>query len=254
MNGANYPKRYDLVVCRITKIDPHSASCEVIEYKANGLIHATEVAKRWVRDIREFLKEGQYIVCRVLDFDRNTNTVILSAKRLSKEEGDRKLNEFKREKKSEKVLELIAKKMNKNLEDAYSEVGHSLQEEFGSLTKAFEIAVKNPALFRNRGLPKTWAEEIIDFLEKTIAEKTHEIKAKLKLISYRPDGVELIKKTLLHVNNFEVKYISAPTYMLIARGKNYKDLKNKLALTAEEITKEISKSGGEASFEILENK
>ena len=253
MNSDGIPRRYELVVCRVTKIDPHSASVEVMEYKISGLINATEVAKRWVRDIREFLKEGQYIVCRVMDFDRRTNTVLLSAKRLSREEGDRKLNEFNRERKSEKVLELMAKNLNKSLEDAYNEVGYKLQDEFGSLTKAFEIATKNPTLFKNRGLPKTWTDQIADFLEKTAAEKTYEIKAKLKLVSYKPNGVEIIKKTLSSISGFEVKYISAPNYLLIAKGKNYKDLKNKLSLTAEGVTKEISKSGGEASFEILEN-
>ena len=248
----NFPKRYDLVVCRITKIDSHSASCEVIEYKKNGLIYATEVAKRWVRDIREFLKEGQYIVCRVLDLDRNTNTVLLSAKRLSREESDRKMAAFKREMKSEKVLEMIAKKLNKTLEDAYNEVGYKMQDEFGSFTKAFEIAEKNPELFKGRGLSEKWVAEIIDFVVKTASEKVYEAKVKMKLVSYRPNGVELIKKTLGSVKGMEVKYISAPTYMLVGKGKNYKDLKTKLNAEAELIVKEINKSGGEASFEALE--
>jgi len=250
MNGS--PKRYDLVVCRITKIDSHSASCEVIEYKMNGLIYAAEVAKRWVRDIREFLKEGQYIVCRVLDVDRNRNTVLLSAKRLTREESDRKLAAFKREMKSEKILELIAKKMNKNLQDAYKEVGYQLQEEFGSFTKSFEIAEKNPELFRKKGIPKIWADKIIEFLEKEAAEKIHEVKAKLKLVSYKPDGVEAIKKALSGIRGFEVKYVSAPSYMLVGKGNNYKDMKAKIMQEAEAVVKEIQKSGGEASFEIVE--
>ena len=156
MTNGDLPKRHDLVICRVTKIDPHSASVEVIEYKKVGLIHASEVAKRWVRDIREFLKEGQYIVCKVMDVDRRTNTVILSAKRLSREESDRKLNEFKRERKSEKMLEQIAKTLGKTLEQAYNEVGFTLQNEFGSLTKTFEMVEKNPELFKKRELPEKW--------------------------------------------------------------------------------------------------
>lgn len=248
----NFPKRYDLVVCRITKIDSHSASCEVLEYKKNGLIYAAEVAKRWVRDIREFLKEGQYIVCRVLDVDRNTNTVLLSAKRLSREESDRKMAAFKREMKSEKVLELIAKKLNKTLEEAYRDVGYGLQDEFGSLTKAFEIAEKNPELFKKRGLSESWVSEILDFVAKTASEKVHEAKVKLKLVSYKPDGVEVIKKALSGIRGFEVKYISAPNYMLIGKGKNIKDLKAKISTEAEVVVKEIQKGGGEASFEVVE--
>ncbi len=252
MSDGNYPKRHDLVICRVTKIDQHSASCDVIEYKTIGLIHASEVAKRWVRDIREFLKEGQYIVCKVMDVDRRTNTIILSAKRLSKEEGDRKLNEFKREKKSEKVLELIAKNLNKTLDQAYAEVGYTLQNEFGSLTKAFKMAEENQEIFRKRELPEKWKSEILVFIEKNASQKIHELRVALKLISYKENGVEVIKKTLSAVKGYEVKYISAPNYMLVGTGKNYKELKSKMTAEAESITGEISKSGGEASFQLVE--
>ncbi len=247
-----FPKRYDLVVCRITKIDPHSASCEVVEFKKNGLIQATEVAKRWVRDIREFLKEGQYIVCRVLDVDRNSNTVILSAKRLSREESDRKLNEFKREKKSEKLLELVAKGLNKNLQEAYSEIGYKMQNEFGSLTKAFEMAKKNPEIFRKKQLPKIWSDSILEFVEKNIADKIHEIRVDMKLMCFGPNGVEVIKNVLSSVKEFEVKYVSAPNYILFGKGKNHKDLRSKMVAQAEWISKEMQKSEGQASFEIME--
>ena len=214
-----------MVICRVTKIDPHSASVEVIEYKKVGLIHASEVAKRWVRDIREFLKEGQYIVCKVMDVDRRTSTIMLSAKRLSREESDRKLNEFKREKKSEKMLELIAKNLNKNLEQAYSEVGITLQNEFGSLTKTFEIVEKNPELFKKRDLPEIWKNEILAFVAKNASEKIHELKVKLNILCYRENGIEVIKKGLENIKGYEVKYVSAPNYMLVGKGKNFKELK-----------------------------
>ena len=252
MSNGDLPKRHDLVICRVTKIDPHSASVEVIEYKKVGLIHASEVAKRWVRDIREFLKEGQYIVCKVMDVDRRTNTVILSAKRLSREESDRKLNEFKRERKSEKMLEQIAKTLGKTLEQAYNEVGFTLQNEFGSLTKTFEMVEKNPELFKKRELPEKWKAEIMAFVEKSLSEKVHDLKINLRLISYKEDGVEIIKKVLSGVKGYEVKYISAPNYTMSGTGKNYKELKAKMTVEAENVVKEMSKNGGEASFQVME--
>ena len=93
-------------MCQILKIHPNSAIAKLVEYKKTGLIHVSEVASKWVRDIREFIKENQFVVCRVMEI--NENGIYLSIKRVSKGQANSKLNEFKKERKSEKMLELIA--------------------------------------------------------------------------------------------------------------------------------------------------
>ena len=248
------PRRFDLVVCKITKIDPHSASAEIIDYKTTGLIHASEVASRWVRDIREFLKEGQYVVCRVMEVDRQNNYIALSIKRVSREETSRKLTEFKKEQKAEKVIEIIAKNIGKTLDIAKEEVIPKLLNEFGSLQKALEFAQKDKDLFRRKGLQKSWSDAIIEHIEKNTVEKVHEVSAKLSLACYKSDGVEVIKKVLTSPDykSFEIRYISAPKYMITAKGTNYKELRAKLLLAAESIVREINKNNGEASFEVIE--
>ena len=128
MRKPGNPSYGELVICKITKIHPNSAFAELIEYEKNGMIHVSEVALKWVRDIREFLKENQYIVCRVMKVEGDN--IFLSVKRVRREDSERKLNEFKRENKTEKMLELAGKNMGKNLEQVYDEVGHRLQEEF----------------------------------------------------------------------------------------------------------------------------
>ncbi len=246
------PRRGELVICKITKIHPNSAFAELIEYDTTGMIHVSEVARKWVRDIREFLKENQYLVCRVMRIDGDS--ISLSVKRVRREDADRKLNEFKRENKAEKMLELAAKRMKKSLDQAYEEVGFRLQEEFGSLVKAMEFAVKDPALMKSKGIPKAWVDVLSDIAGKSYSEKTYEVKAKLNLVCYRPDGVDVIRKVLSGIegNGIEVKYISAPEYMLVCRGKNYKQVESRVRDAAEGISKEIRKQKGECDFEIME--
>ncbi len=249
-----YPNRWELVVCKITKIDPHSATAEMIEYKKSGYIHASEVAKRWVINIKEFLKEGQYVVCRVMDVDRNRNAISLSVKRVDQAEGQRKLNEFKRELKGEKFLEQAAKALNKTLDQANKEIGHLITEEFGTASKMFEFAIKNPELVKKKGIPKTWLDVIFEVAQKNYTEKVHEMRVNLKLVSYKPDGVETIKKALMDLpKDIQVKYISAPNYLLIGKNTNPKELKSKLSAAADSVVKKIHGSSGEASFELVEN-
>jgi len=244
------PKRGELVVCRIKRINPHSALAYLVEYDRMGLIHVSEVASRWVRDIREFVKENQYVVCRVLEAD--DAHVSLSLKRVYKEDASRKLNEFKREKRSEKLLEMCGRMLKKGPEETRKEIIPLLIEEFGSLTKTFEIALKNPDLFKRKNIPEKWANAIIEIARKNYAEKTFTVKGELRLTTPRPDGIEIIKNTLLKAQKqgLEVHYVSPPRYMLIGRGKNYKELENRVRTIGEGLAKEFGKYG-EAGFEIL---
>ncbi len=250
----NYsPREGELVVCRITRINPNSAFAELVEYERTGMIHVSEVAARWVRDIREFIKENQFVVCRVIRVEGDH--VSLSIKRVRQEDASSRMNEFKRENKAEKLLEMAAKSMKKTLEQAFEEVGFGLQEEFGSLSKAFEVAWKNPELFKAKGVPQAWLLPITDIAKKAYSEKTYELKAELNLMCYAPNGIEIIKDVLskaVKENDVEVKYISTPKYMLTAKGKNYKEIESKISKVADTITSEINKCKGDCTFKVVE--
>ena len=246
------PHRGELVICKITKIHPNSAFAELIEYNTTGMIHVSEVALKWVRDIRNFLKENQHIVCKVMRVD--IDGISLSVKRVRREDSDRKLSEFKRENKAEKMLEMAGKKMDKDLEQTYNEVGYKLNEEFGSLVKAFDFAFKDPELLKSKGIPKPWIDVLTEIAKKSFSEKVYEVKALLNIMCYQSDGIEVIKKILTGIegDGIEVKYISAPEYILVGKGKNYKQIETKIREAAEKITKEVKKQKGECSFEIVE--
>jgi translation initiation factor 2 subunit 1 len=252
MKRKDSPREGELVVCRILKIYPNSAFAELVEYERRGMIHVSEVASRWVRNIREFVKENQYVVCRVIRVEGDH--LSLSMKRVRHEDASSKLNEFKRENKAERLLEMAAKSMKKTLEQAYDEVGFTLQEEFGSMSKAFEFAWKNPELLSRKGIPKAWLDVLSEIAKKAYSEKTFEQKAELRLACYSPDGVEVIKRLLGNAsreNGVEVKYISAPKYMLVAKGKSHKENRARIEKAADSIAKGLG-SKGECSFSIIE--
>jgi translation initiation factor 2 subunit 1 len=254
MKKQGYPRRDEMVVCKIVKIHPNSAFAELVEYdNKTGMIHVSEVASRWVRNIREFLKEDSYIVCKVIMVEGEN--ISLSVKRVHKEQSTSKLNEFNRDKKSEKMLELAAKSIDKTLEEAYDEVGFEMQEQFGSMTKAFEVAVKNPDLMVRKGFKDPWLKALTEIAKKSIGDKIHEVKAKLELACYSPDGVEIIKKALANAmkgKDVEIKYISAPHYTLVGRGKNYREIRKLIEDTAGAIVAEINKHKGQCQFNIEE--
>lgn len=252
MKKRGYPEWGELVICRITKIHPNSAFAELTEYNKTGMIHVSEVARRWVRDIREFLKENQYVVCRVIRVEGDH--IHLSVKRVAREQASSKLSEFKRERKAEKMLELAGKDLGKNLEESYEEIGYKLQDYFGSLSKVFDVALNNPELLKSKGVPKNWADSLVKIAKKSYVEKEYEVKARLKLICYEPDGIRVIRNVLSKVreSGLDVRYISTPTYMLVGRGKNHRELEARVEKTAKDVVKGIEQNKGEGSFEMVE--
>jgi len=253
MRKSGLPERDELVICRITKLHPNSAFAKLVEYDKTGMIHVSEVAKRWVRDIREFIKENQYVVCRVMKVEGDH--IFLSIKRVYKEQANSKLNEFKRERKAEKMFELAGKELGKDLEQSYDEIGYRLQDEFGSLSKAFQFAMNDQGILKAKGIPGDWIKVLSSIAAKNYVEKDYEVKASLKLVSYEPDGVKVIAEALSEAEKggLEVKYISAPKYVIIGRGKKHKAVEAKVNRIADAVVKRVRQNNGSGEFKIMED-
>lgn len=250
------PKWSELVLVTVERITPYAAWCKLVEYPEvnEGMIHVSEVAGRWIHDIRDFVKIKKQYVAKVIKIDYQRNSVNLSLKRVTKPDEREKMNAFKREQRAEKMLEQAAKELGKTLDQAYEEVGFLLQEKFGELSTAFEEARKSKEELTKKEIPKEWTEAIAKIAEVSFREKEVEIKADLELKSYAKDGVKRIKQILSDLvkrTGATVNYISAPRYRVEIRGKDPKTLEKKLVRELEAAIEQIEKFEGEGSYKLL---
>ncbi len=216
------PMLGELVLCKITKINPNSAFAHIEEYGKEGMIHVSEVSSGWVRDIRSFLRIGQSGVAKVIRVDEGH--ISLSLKRVDQKQENDKIKEYKLNQRAEKMLEIAAKKIGKTLDEAYEEVGYTLQEKFGTMYDGFKAAMENPQLLKRRGIPDKWIEILKEIAEKNIEQKEFEFSANLQIKTYKPDGVSIIKRALgtLQKEGLDVRYIAAPTYLVKYKTKHAK--------------------------------
>ena len=216
------PQQGELVICKISKINPHSAFAYIEEYGVEGMIHISEVASGWVKDIRNYVKTGQMVVAKVTRLD--DNHISLSLKRVDKKQENNKTKEYRLNQRAEKMLQLAAEQMKKTLDRAYEEVGFSLQENFGSLYEGFRISLTNPQALRDRGIPEKWVEQIKSIAERTIIQKEFEFKAKLLVKTYKEGGINIVKGIMADAekNGLQVKYIAAPEYLVKYKSMNAK--------------------------------
>ena len=238
------PQTGEFVVCRITKINPYSVFAMLLEYGTEGMIHISEISSGWVKDIRSHAKVGQIAIAKVMR--SGEGGIALSLKRVDRRRQKDKMKEYNLGKKAEKMLALAAKKLDTTLEKAYSEVGYSLQEKYGSLYQAF-VAAKKGRL----ECDKKWLAAITEIAEKGIEQKEFEFKAELIIKTFKSDGIDIIKGMLLSAEKagFEVRYIAAPRYMVKWKTKDARRDEKVFRQILEKITKS---PGAEAEFKIIE--
>jgi len=249
-----WPERGELIIGTVTKVNPFSAFVSLEEYEnKEGMIHISEVARKWIKDVREHVKVGQKIVALVFRVDERKGHISLSLKRIRKRDAEEKMKEFKREKKAEKMLSEVAKELKISLDKAYEEIGFKLEEIFGEMFKGFQTALMPDGIdiLVKRGIPEKFAKLIKSVAEKQMEVKEVSIKSLVELKSFKPDGIDIIKNVLKDAKekyNLDIRYVSAPRYSLILKTKYPKIGEKKLKDIAEKIIENLKSLGGEGTF------
>lgn len=249
-----FPKRGELVIGIIRKVNPFSVSVEMEDYPdIDGMIHISEVARKWIKDIRDFVKEGEKVVLLVVKVDEEKGFAGLSLKRVSEREKEDKLMESKREMKAQRMLEAVAAKKGLKPEEAQAAIGDELKEKFGEMFKAFKLSMTEDGYktLLKRGLSEDWAKIIKEVAEETMEIKERKLEGTLEITCSKPNGVDIIRKVLADTEKkgVTIRYISAPKYSISFITKEAKRGEKKLVGAAEEIIKAIKAQGGEAKFE-----
>jgi translation initiation factor 2 subunit 1 len=232
------PNIHELIVVKITEVTQFAAWCDLLEYDAKGIIPISEAAGKWIFDVHEVVKEGEVRVAKVIKVEEDKKLVHLSLKRVSKNDEKEKINEFRKEERGEKLLEMAAKSLGKSLQQAYEEVGYLLKEKFGSLYDAIVNIKKNYSRLEKLKVPKEWIDAISEIVEKSIREKEVELNFELEIKSLEPNGIEIIKSILKEVKEKtggDIRYISAPNYRLEIKTTNPKKDEKKVLTILEKI-------------------
>ena len=253
------PSVGELVVATVNEVYDYGAYLSLDEYGGlEAYLPWSEVASRWVRSIHDVVKPGQKIVVKVIRVNRRKRQVDVSLKRVSDNERKRKMMEWKRAQKAEKILEIVAQKLGRSLEEAYENVGWRLEETYGELMAAFEeAAIRGEEVLRKAGVPEEWIGPLMEEIRRHVEVRQVKISGIITARSFAGDGVERVRETLLTVKNTilgvkdvnaRLYTIGAPRYRLDLEGYEYKTLEKALekALAAGEA--KAKQLGVEFSF------
>lgn len=253
-----YPEIREIVVCTIQTINPHSAFANLDEYEEKrGMIHISEIAYGRIRNIKDHIKKGKTVICKVTRIDKKKEHIDLSLKRVKNFEEKNKWNEWKRNHRVESLMRVGASRLKKDLVWMYKNFGKVVIEEYDSLSNFIDYYTEDPSLLKKLKTDKKAMEVMEEILKDLLKKKVFEIKKDLKVSSLRKGGVQKIKKVLKNLKKeisekdieVEIGYLSAPRYSLKITGKNFKKIDKKLRESLQKIEKQAKKEKVEVNIE-----
>ncbi|MHB1811909.1 MAG: translation initiation factor IF-2 subunit alpha [Thermoplasmataceae archaeon] len=245
----NLPEVGDLVVVTIKEVRNFGANVKLDEYPGKeGFIHIAEVATGWVKHIKDYLREGQRTVCKVLNVDNARGYVDLSLKRANEHQRREKISEWKNEQKSQKLFEIVAKALKKSPEECYNEFGIELEKKFLNLYNAFEEAAAS-----EDWLPEVnaeWKTVFQRIARENIVVPYVKIGGFIEAYSLASNGVEQIKDSMEEgeKQGAEIQYAGAPRYRITVTDKDYKAAEDSLKRAVQAVTDSSKKNGVVVEF------
>lgn len=253
------PEPGEFVIATVKKIMPYGAFCTLEEYnEREAFIHVSEVASRWIKNIHEFLKEGQKIVARVHKLVPEKNQIDLSLKRVTDNDRKVKMEAYKREKRASKLFEMCAKKLNEDPAEALASLGDELIKKHGDLPTAWEsISFTGDKALKGIKISPAWKKILIDTAQQNIKKPEVRISGEFTITSQAPDAIDHIKTALKNAlkaadgREMEIIYIGAPKYHILIKAEDYKTAE-KILLTACSEVESAMKGIGTVEFKRAE--
>jgi translation initiation factor 2 subunit 1 len=257
MKYSGYPEPGELVVGRVDEIEDFGVFVDLEEYEdKRGLVHVSEVASGWIKNIRDHANVDERVVCKVLEIDEDAQQIDLSIKDVNDHQRSEKIQEWKSERKADKWMELA---FGEDVdEETYASVANELLAAFGSLYSGFEqAAIHGPDTLAETDLTDEEVDAIVDTARENVSVPYVTVTGYVDLTSPNSDGVEDVRGALEAAEgdgevpdevDLEVTYVGAPEYRIRVQAPNYKTAEAELEASAERAREAIEGAGGEGDF------
>ncbi|MEM0369139.1 MAG: translation initiation factor IF-2 subunit alpha [Pyrobaculum sp.] len=213
----------ELVIGTVKKIAEHGAYIYLDEYDLEAFAPTQEIIQSWFHSIRDYVKEGNKTVFKVISVNPKMKVVEVSLKRVRVDEKEKKLLLYRHRVRVLKALEIAMKKLGKSQQDALTVLWY-LEEQFGDPFKVFEEVVKTgPQVLDELELDPQIKEYIIEVARQQFEIPTTKISGLIKAISVESDGVEKIKTALLELQAaIREKYPQISTKIYVVGPPRYR--------------------------------
>ena len=257
MKYSGWPEPGELVVGKVDEIEDFGVFVDLEEYEGKrGLSHISEVASGWIKNVRDHVNEGQTVVAKVLEVDRDAQQIDLSIKDVNDHQRKEKIQDWKNEQKADKWMEQA---FGEDIDDeSYSEIANELLSEFGSLYDGFEAAaIHGDDAIDDLGLDAEDREAFVETARNNVSVPYVNVTGYVDLTCPESEGVDIIKEALQAAEGngevpdgieLEVTYVGSPEYRIQVQAPDYKTAEGELEDSAARARAVVEDAGGTTGF------
>ena len=257
MKFSGWPESGELVVGEVDEIEDFGVFVDLKEYEdKRGLTHVSEVASGWIKNVRDHVREGQTVVCKVLDVDEDSQQIDLSIKDVNDHQRSEKIQEWKNEQKEDNWM-LLA--FGEDVDDeTYTRVANEVLAEFGSLYDGFEqAAIHGHEALEGTDLDDDDLDALVETARENVSVPYVNVTGYVDLSCPSADGVDSIKEALKTAEGngevpdeveLGVTYVGSPEYRIKVQAPNYKTAESELETSADRAIEAIEEVGGTGEF------
>jgi translation initiation factor 2 subunit 1 len=260
MKYSGWPEKGELVVGKVDEIEDFGVFVDLEEYEdKRGLIHVSEVASGWIKNVRDHVGVGERVVAKTLDVDEDAQQIDLSLKDVNDHQRSEKIQEWKNEQKADNWM-LLA--FGEDVDDEqYTAIANELLGGFGSLYDGFEqAAIHGHEALEETDLSDEERDAIVDTARENVSVPYVTVTGYVDLRSAEADGVDVVREALRAASgddlngevpeevDLDVTYVGAPEYRIRVRAPDYKTAESHLEESAGRAQAAIEAAGGTADF------
>ena len=252
------PEAGDLVVGVVKRVERYGVYLDLLDYPGwEGFVHISEISLKWIRNIRDYLREHQREVFKVLRVDKAAKQVDASFRRVNQKEREWKLIEWRRKQRLKRILSLLAERSGKSEEEIYELIVQPAIKRKLSLYDVFIEISEEEKLPKWMKLDEKTGELLIQIIKREIRVKRVVMKGTLVMKAPFGNGVEIIRKAaergLKAAGKGElvsITAIGAPKYLVRVEAEDQERAKALLQKVASECIKVLEEAGGTGELKL----
>jgi translation initiation factor 2 subunit 1 len=253
----NWPEPGDLVMATINSVMDYGAYANLDEYNRRGFLHISEISSARIRNVRDFVRESQKLVLKVLRVDTEKGHIDLSLRRVNKRERIEKVKSWKEDRKGDALLNAVAERTGLTKEEANQQIGTVLIEKFGLYDGFEKVAKEGVIVLAGLGIPDETAKIIAQVAEERIKVKMVKVRGVVEVRCMQRNGIKCIQEAFIkakkshNVKDAKIEFtvIAAPKYRVEVSADNWKRAEDVIDKVSESIISNITNSGGQGKFE-----
>ena len=257
MKYSGWPDKGEPVVGKVDEIANFGVFVDLEEYEdKRGLVHISEVASGWIKNVRDHVREGQTVVAKVLDVDESAQQIDLSLKDVNEHQRKEKIQDWKNEQKADKWMAIA---FGEDVSDErYSDIANALLAEYESLYDAFEqAAIHGAEAFEGVDVDDDDVEAFVETARENVSVPFVNVTGYVDLRCPDGDGVDHIKEALQAAEGngelveeveLSVTYVGSPEYRIKVKAPDYKTAEDELEASAQRAREAIEAVGGTGHY------